>query len=185
MTLLVTPEQLAHVWAAYDTLLAGYHGTDPETARTDVHRAIVMMLGRQEFSDPVHLASLDAYGMVVAVDVDPVALAQAREHLAPLTAMARPGVGWGELAGAIHEELTDAIVVEVDGRLVRREDAARRKRGGVYYTPIELIDALLDSTLEPLLDRAVGGYRPEEHRDGCLCPPCLDRRAEAREEAAS
>lgn len=68
-----------------------------------------------------------------------------------------------EELGSVYESLLELhAVLDVDGRTFELETAAgnERKTTGSYYTPTSLIDVLLDSALDPVLDEAVRAVNP-------------------------
>lgn len=70
-----------------------------------------------------------------------------------------------EELGSVYESLLELIPrVDLDERVFRLDAAAgnERKTTGSYYTPPELVSALLDSALEPVLDEATRGAADPE-----------------------
>lgn len=65
--------------------------------------------------------------------------------------------------GSVYESLLELHPVVEDGtfRLVREAGSAR-KTSGSYYTPTSLVELLIESALDPVLDRAARGPAAEE-----------------------
>jgi hypothetical protein len=76
---------------------------------------------------------------------------------------ARNAIAWRAVAadelGSIYESLLELHLVIEPGGGVELVTAAghERKKTGSYYTPTSLVDCLLDSALEPVLDEAIKG----------------------------
>jgi hypothetical protein len=69
-----------------------------------------------------------------------------------------------EELGSIYESLLELHArIDVDARTFKLETAAgnERKTTGSYYTPTSLINVLLDSALDPVVDEAAGADDPE------------------------
>ena len=82
-----------------------------------------------------------------------------------------------EELGSVYESLLELHAeIDVAGRRFALASAAgnERKTTGSYYTPTSLINELLDSALEPVLDDAVGQADPEQALLGVsvLDPAC-------------
>lgn len=143
---------------SWDELAADY-----DAIRSTMVRLIVLPAFNEIERECLHL-----YGHEVLYEGTIEALDEAKVLLAPLTARVREPGDW---LGGVHQLLTATRLTEDEGRLTIQSDITGRKSGGVYYTPDCLVDALLDQCLTPLIDEAFG---PTRHREGCLCPTCLE-----------
>lgn len=67
-----------------------------------------------------------------------------------------------EELGSVYESLLE-LHAEIEGRTfkLRRAAGSERKSTGSYYTPDELVQELLDSALEPVLERRLRGLEGE------------------------
>lgn len=60
--------------------------------------------------------------------------------------------------GSIYERLLEHEVVRTDDGIAIRPNAFARKNSGSYYTPDELVQLILEQTLEPLFDDADAAF---------------------------
>jgi hypothetical protein len=83
-----------------------------------------------------------------------------------------------EELGSVYESLLEYVPKHDPARgafELRLLSGNDRKTSGSYYTPSSLIDTLLDSALEPLIDDAVkSGNTPEEQEDALLALTVCD-----------
>ncbi|MBX5458138.1 MAG: N-6 DNA methylase, partial [Thermogemmatispora sp.] len=103
---------------------------------------------------------LTNYSLLVAVR----ALATVQDEQKVYRAVDYKNLGSEEL-GSIYESLLELHpFVNVEGATFRLEVVAgsERKTTGSYYTPTSLIECLLDSALEPVLERACAQPDPEQ-----------------------
>lgn len=79
--------------------------------------------------------------------------------------------------GSVYESLLELEprLGEGDEYVLAKLDGNDRKTSGSYYTPSPLIDCLLDSTLDPVIDKAVrSGTTPKEREDALLALTVCD-----------
>ncbi|MES4887846.1 DNA methyltransferase [Streptomyces sp. NPDC096012] len=79
--------------------------------------------------------------------------------------------------GSVYESLLELEprVDDAGKYVLAKLDGNDRKTSGSYYTPSPLIDCLLDSTLDPLIDQAVrSGTTPKEREDALLALTVCD-----------
>ncbi|MFI2411272.1 Eco57I restriction-modification methylase domain-containing protein [Streptomyces sp. NPDC018947] len=79
--------------------------------------------------------------------------------------------------GSVYESLLELEprLDEGDTYVLAKLDGNDRKTSGSYYTPSPLIDCLLDSALDPVIDRAVrSGTTPKEREDALLALTVCD-----------
>ncbi|WP_217137110.1 Eco57I restriction-modification methylase domain-containing protein [Streptomyces sp. AC558_RSS880] len=79
--------------------------------------------------------------------------------------------------GSVYESLLELEprLDEGDTYVLAKLDGNDRKTSGSYYTPSPLIDCLLDSTLDPVIDQAVrSGTTPKEREDALLALTVCD-----------
>ncbi|MBD9730597.1 N-6 DNA methylase [Streptomyces sp. H28] len=79
--------------------------------------------------------------------------------------------------GSVYESLLELEprLDEGDVYVLAKLDGNDRKTSGSYYTPSPLIDCLLDSTLDPVIDQAVrSGTTPKEREDALLALTVCD-----------
>ncbi|XRQ09277.1 Eco57I restriction-modification methylase domain-containing protein [Actinomadura welshii] len=83
-----------------------------------------------------------------------------------------------EELGSVYESLLEYVPKHDPARgtfELRQLSGNDRKTSGSYYTPSSLIDTLLDSALEPVIDDAVkSGNTPEEQEDALLALTVCD-----------
>ena len=157
--------------------LRGLAGTHRGTAHVDQWRALRLVMSRlAEGYAPLALPALgsflwrhDAVPHLMDCELSNEALYEAVRHLAYTRddGVRRP-VSWKNLGaeelGSVYEAL-----LELHPRMNREagtfalETAAghERKTTGSYYTPTPLVEALLDTALDPVLDEAARAEDPE------------------------
>ncbi len=151
------------------------------TSHTDLHEGLRLVL--RALSNPVGLPELALPGLGGLFTDGPVdrlladqvlsndALLQAVRHLTivqprgggPKRVVDYRNLGAEEL-GSVYESLLELIPrPDSTNRTFRLESVAGndRKTTGSYYTPTSLIDCLLDTALDPLLDAAERDSQPE------------------------
>lgn len=147
----------------------------------DLYTALTMVfdgLGREGGLPPLGLPGLGGLFESTALDA-PLAGARLsnRALLAAVRALSvvQPKAGGpkrvvdyrnlgAEELGSVYESLLELVPrLDADARAYRLEGAAGndRKTSGSYYTPTALVDLVLDTALDPLLDEAVKADDPE------------------------
>jgi hypothetical protein len=116
-----------------------------------------------------HLFGPDALGPLTSARIPNTTLLKAVFRLCFFTDDhgTKTAVNYGALAteefGSVYESLLELNPV-IEGRTFSFRKAAgnERKTSGSYYTPDSLVQCLLDSALEPVVEEAVKGKSPEE-----------------------
>ena len=74
------------------------------------------------------------------------------DHAAAAMSPCEPDVPAAVAFGALHEAIVSADLAWRDGRLVLTGAGTSRKAGGTWFTPVALVEHLLDEALEPVLE---------------------------------
>ena len=141
-------------------------------------RLVLDALGKEEGCPPLGLVGLGGIFEPGASDLDPKlalsnrALLRAVRHLSitrpegggPRRSVDYRNLGAEELGGIYESLLEYTPSYDPTTRMFSLQSLAGndRKKTGAYYTPSSLTDTLLDSALEPLLDRTEKSDRPEQ-----------------------